>query len=400
MSGGFRRRAASSPLVQRNVRRWADLRAARRAGTSVVGKARVRLLIAPVNSAGQGYAWARAAERLPGVAATDFMYRNPQDVFAYPADHSVPTVFFRTNRRWQHAQRRAVERRFTHVIIESGRQVLGTKGDTLEQVRLLRARGIDVALLWHGSDIRQPSRHALEEPDSPFRDGGYPETELLEDIVLRNQRLMREAAAPVFVSTPDLLAEVEHATWLPVVVDAELWRAAAPQAPLQRRRPVVVHAPSNAGLKGSALIQQTMRSLDTQGVIEYREVRGVAAAEMPAIYGGADIVLDQFALGIYGVAACEAMAAGRLVISHVAERTRTIVQERTGRRLPILEASARTLEATIRRLSADPTAARVQAAEGPAFVHAVHDGRRSAEALRGFLACYDAPGAASTAVGE
>lgn len=385
MTGGLRARAARSAFVQRTARRWADLRAARRAGTTRVGRAPVRLFIGPVNSAGQGWAWARAAETLPAVAAADFMYRDAGDVFAYPSDHAVPTVFFRTNRPWQRAQRRAVERRFSHVMVESGRQVLGGEDDAREQIGRLQRRGIRVALVWHGSDIRRPSRNALAEPDSPFRDGAYPDTERLEAIVLRNEHLMRETGAPVFVSTPDLLAEVPHAQWLPVVVTADRWSAAAPLPPLRRERPVVVHAPSNAGLKGSGLIEQTMRALDAEGVVEYREIRGVPAADMPRVYGEADIVLDQFALGIYGVAACEAMASGRLVISHVAEATRSTVEARTGRALPVLEATAGTLEATIRGVCADPSAARALAAEGPSFVRDVHDGTRSAAALSSFL---------------
>ncbi len=43
------------------------------------------------------------------------------------------------------------------------------------------------------------------------------------------------------------------------------------------------------------------------------------ADAMPEVYGGADIVLDQFPLGTYGVAACEALVAGRLVVSHVSD---------------------------------------------------------------------------------
>lgn len=396
----LRRRIAEIPVVRRAARRWADRRAAHRAGTTRVASAGVRLLIGPVNSAGQGYAWARAAERLPGVAAADFMYRDPADVFAYPADHSVPTVFFRTNEPWQRAQRRAVRRRFSHVLIESGRQVLGAAPDTAGQIDELRRSGLRVALVWHGSDIRRPSRNALHEPDSPFRDGAYPETERLEEIVDAHHRLMQETGAPVFVSTPDLLAEVPHATWLPVVVDVDRWRTAAPTAPLARERPVVVHAPSNAGLKGSGLIEHTMRALHAEGVVEYRELRALPAAEMPRVYGEADIVLDQFALGIYGAAACEAMASGRLVISHVADSTRALVRERTGIALPIMEATAQTLEQTIRRVCADPAAAQKTAADGPRFVRAVHDGSRSADALRGFLGLDAAAEAPRTGVGD
>jgi glycosyltransferase involved in cell wall biosynthesis len=148
---------------------------------------------------------------------------------------------------------------------------------------------------------------------------------------------------------------------------------------------VVVHAPSNAGLKGSELVRDRLRALDASGLVEYRELEGVAAAEMPRHYGDADIVLDQFSLGIYGVAACEALAAGRVVISHVSGFTRSVVLERTGHELPIVESTAASIEATLREVLADREGYAARAALGPAFVAAVHDGATSAEILGGFL---------------
>lgn len=354
-------------------------------GTTAVAAGDRRLFIGPVNSAGQGYAWARAAERLPGVAAADFMYRNAHDPFVFAADHAVPTTFFVASEGWQRDQRKAVGRRFTHVILESGRHLFGTDGEVLEQIDGLRRRGVRVALLWHGSDIRLPSRHATSEPDSPFIGGAYRETDRLEAIARRNHELIARSGAPSFVSTPDLLESVPDATWIPVVVDGPKWAAAGADRPLDRARPVVVHAPSNAGLKGSELIDPVMRRLHDEGLVEYRVVDGVPSAEMPAVYGEADIVLDQFVLGIYGVAACEALAAGRVVVSHVAEATRDHVRRETGLDLPVIETNAADLERTLRAIVADRARFAGLAATGPDFVAAVHDGRRSAEALRGFL---------------
>lgn len=354
------------------------------------GPASRRLLIGPVNSAGQAYAWARAAERLPDVAAANFMYRGGEDVFAYPADHSVPTPYFVSNHRWQHAQRRAIARNFTHVLIESGRRILGAGDDVREDIAFLSGRGMKVGLLWHGSDIRTPSAHATMVDDSPFRDQKYVDQSRLEQLSLRNHALTTDAGLPSFVSTPDLLEFVPEATWLPVVVDSERWEKAAGRSVLRRERPVVVHAPSRAGLKGTALISATLGRLHDERLIDYREIAGIPAAEMPQVYGEADIVLDQFSLGIYGVAACEALAGGRIVVSHVSDQVRNTVRMATGRELPVIEAKAAELERVLRDIIAEPDHALRIAEQGPAFVHDVHDGTRSREALMSFL---DLPGA-------
>ncbi|KAA9152727.1 glycosyltransferase family 4 protein [Microbacterium lushaniae] len=358
----------------------------REAGVTSVADAPCRLFLGPVNSAGQAHAWARVAESLPGVAAANFMYRNAGDVFRYPADHAVATSYFVTNRRWQRAQRRAVSSRFTHVLIESGREILGSGRSATEDAAFLAARGVTVGLLWHGSDIRTPSVHAATEPDSPFRRGDYVDQERLEQIARANHTLIRDSGLPCFVSTPDLLGFVPDAVWLPVVVEPARWASSAVRPPLTgTRRPVVVHAPSRAGLKGTALIQDAVRRLDAEGVIEYRELAGLPAARMPEAYGQADIVLDQFSLGMYGVAACEALAGGRLVISHVSDEVRGFVRRTTGLEPPIMQSRAADLEETLRHVVSEPDAALALAATGPGFVAAVHSGRLSAAALATFL---------------
>lgn len=383
---GVRRAAALALKPVAELVLPARRRAVAAAGVSRASDAPCRLFIGPVNSAGQGWAWARAAERLPGVAAVDFMYRNPTDVFAFPADHSVPTAFFIGNHRWQRLQRRAVGSGFTHVIIESGRHIFGTDGHVSDQIDALRRRGVRVALVFHGSDIRLPSEHAAAEPDSPFRGDLYPDTARLEENALRNRALVAESGLPVFVSTPDLLGSVPGATWLPVAVAGERWADAAAAPALERERPIVVHAPSNAGLKGSGLITATMQRLDAEGLIEYREIAGVPAERMPEIYGAADIVLDQFSLGIYGVAAVEALASGRLVVSHVSAESRSVVKDSIGLDLPVVEARASELERLLRDVVADRPRFQRIARSGPGFVEAVHSGARSADALRAFLA--------------
>lgn len=354
--------------------------------TPVVGRpaGEKTLLIGPVNSAGQGFAWARASERIDGVGAVDLMYRRANDAFQFPADHVVPARVASGVRRWQEAQRAAILRSFSHVIVESGMHLFDTHAPVLQHLTAMTDNGISVALLFHGSDIRMPSRHVLGEPDSPFIDARYSATGQLEATARENRALIDASGAPVFVSTPDLIEYVPEATWLPVVVDPARWQSAASDV-LSRTRPVVVHAPSRAALKGSALIEPVVRRLHDEGLIEYREVRDVAASEMPAVYGASDIVLDQFSLGIYGVAACEAMASGRLVISHVSDFVRDQVRERTGRSLPILESTADGLEQLLRDVVAQRSSYAQRAAAGPEFVREVHDGRRSAEALAPFL---------------
>ncbi len=344
----------------------------------------VRLFIAPVNYAGQAREWGRAAaENLPGVGAVNLAFRTPDD-FTHASDAVVPVGVWAASRRWQRALRRTVLGGFTHAIVEAQRWPFGAPLDesVRGQVRAMQRAGLRVAMLCHGSDIRLPSRHAALNPDSPFA-GALATTADLERTALESRRLLDRLGLPVFVSTADLLIDAPEAAWLPVVIDVEAWRSDV--APLQSARPFVVHAPSKGAIKGSELVDPIAQALHDEGLIEYRRIQGVPHEQMREVYRSADIVLDQFRIGDYGVAACEAMAAGRLVVGHVNEGVRRAALDAAGTALPIVEATGATLEPVLRGIVADRAAAAVTAAAGAEYVRVLHDGRRSAEVLRPFL---------------
>jgi len=345
----------------------------------------VRLFISPVNYAGQAREWGRAAaQNLPGVGAVNLAFRTPGG-FTHATDAVVPVGVWAASSRWQRELRREVLGGFTHAIVEAQRWPFGAPLDESveSQVRDMRRAGLFVAMLCHGSDIRLPSRHAALNPESPFAGALGVTTATLERGALNSRRLLDRLGLPVFISTADLLVDVPHATWLPVVIDVEAWRVDTP--PLSGSRPVVVHAPSRGAMKGSDLVDPVAHALHDEGLIEYRRITGIPHDQMREVYGTADIVLDQFRLGDYGVAACEAMAAGRVVIGHVTEGVRALVREAAGLELPIIEATGASLEAALRGIVAHPTRATLTAQAGPGYVRALHDGRRSAEALRPFL---------------
>ncbi len=347
------------------------------------GAAPVRLLVGPTNSAGQGYQWARAARTIPGVAADAFALHRSA-AFRFADDYGVSQAWWNQS-RWARAQREHVVGNYTHVLVESLRPILGYGGhpDAAADIAVLQEAGINVALLFHGSDIRLPSRHAARERFSPFTPGDEL-TDKLEIQAKRHAELVETLGVPVFVSTPDLLIDVPQAQWLPVVIDPEPWAQAA--RPLfTGERPVVVHVPSSAKLKGTARIDEVLTGLHERGLIEYRRIADVAHAEMPSVIGAADIVVDQLGIGLYGVAAAEALAAGRIVVSYVGSDLRSRVRSLTGREVPIVEADDDTLSDVVSDLVADRETAAAQAAAGPEFVAELHDGRRAAEVLSQWL---------------
>lgn len=344
----------------------------------------IRLFVGPANWAGQGKAWGRAAEENPLVISRN-MISAEINGFGYEVDYAVRWRTMTHSREWQKSMLAALIENYTHVLIEAEMPILGGMygGDVRRQVAAMRAGGLVVGMVCHGTDIRLPSRHRALEPWSPFINDDWIPVHRAEKLVLDNRTLLDDVAAPTFVSTAGLLIDVPYARYLPVVIDAARWRNEEPL--LERARPRVVHVPSNPLPKGTLHIESTMMRLHDEGVIEYIEISGRTQSEMPGLFASADIVLDQFRVGDYGVGACESMASGRLVVSHVSDQVRSVLRTESGMDLPIVEATIDSLEAVLRDVVSNRAHYRAIATEGPRFVSAVHDGRLARAVLDKYL---------------
>ncbi|MDQ2698507.1 MAG: hypothetical protein M3Y46_06915, partial [Actinomycetota bacterium] len=301
------------------------------------------VLIAPANYAGQAYAWCRALERADSaVAARNYALPSP---FTFRADALVPPSVYHNSRRWQAAQLEAA-RGFTHMLAESFIPPFGRLGGRDLERQLAALGDVDIAFMCHGTDVRRPSLTQLRTRWAPFGDDHG--TRRMEQIALRNLAIIERSHRRVFVSTPDLVQDVPASNWCPVVVDVDAW--AAPQR--ESNRPLrVVHVPSKSAVKGTRHIEPVLNRISASGLVDYVPLRGVPHDRMPAVLAGADVVIDQIGLGSYGVAACEAMAAGCAVLGHVTAAVRDVVLEHTGQELPIREVDPQTLEGTLLSLA-------------------------------------------------
>lgn len=340
-----------------------------------------RVLIAPVNYSAQAHAWAHALETAdPRVSATNMSIEVPGG-FSFPTGLEVPRAVYHNGRRWQRAQFEYVAANATHVLIEAMEPPFGRLfgRSVARQVDALQSRGVHVGFIAHGTEVRHPGRHAERDAWSYYRDESE-DFSRAEIIANRNISFLSAQSAPVFVSTPDLLLDLPNAQWCPVVVRPSEW--ATPRMKRDASQALrVAHAPTNPKLKGTPLIEDTLKKLDAAGLIELELVRGVRSEDMPALYARTDVYLDQFRLGSYGVAACEAMAAGCAVLGHVNSVVRDHVQRASGRRLPIIETTPDTLSSVLVELAEHRDTLDQASTEGVAFVSEVHDGRRSSATL-------------------
>src|SRR5258708_18564747 len=117
-------------------------------------------------------------------------------------------------------------------------------------------------------------------------------------------------------------------------------------------------------MKGSDLIEPTLRDLESRGLIEYRRLEHIPQNELVGVMQDADIVLDHFVIGNYGVLTCQAMAAGRVSVCNISPR----VRDRVPAEIPTIQADPETLGAVIEGILEDRAEAQAVAAARPAFV--------------------------------
>ncbi|MCI4065217.1 glycosyl transferase family 1 [Micromonospora sp. R77] len=345
-----------------------------------LGTGPVRLGLGTANYAGQLSALAAAISAARPDVGIDLVVAKPPAAYRHPADRYL---HFPAEHRLdvQLGQARRVLGGYTHLIVDAFRPVLGRlNGDDISaDLPALRRAGITVALLAHGSEIRHPAAHLDRHPESAFRDAPPELRDRLTVVAERNRRTAEESGLPLFVTTPDLLADVPFATWAPLVIDVDAWSCDRPV--FQRSRPVVLHAPSSRWTKGTDRLLPRLQELHDRRIVELRLVEGLPWHEMRQQVQDADIVVDQLVMGSYGTFSCEGMAAGKVVVAYLDESAHRAVDVRP----PIVNATPSTLTTTLEMLLDDRPAAAARAAEGPRYVHDHHDGRRTASVFDAFL---------------
>jgi len=337
-----------------------------------------KLLIGPANFAGQGYAWARAAERAITDLQAEALTRTVGK-FNFPTDDTV-TPYLYTNGKWKARENSRILENFTHVLVEAGRPITGyLHGRNVDgEIGVFTKAGISCAVVSHGSDTRVPSHHMEKYEASPFGQAPSDVFQTLENRAKILVDIYSRLNVPVFVSTPDLIDDLPQGIWLPVVVDMTQW---SNTVDINNTLPRILFAPSKSWIKGGPRVDALLQGLADRHLIDYVRVSGVPADQMPELVKSADIVVDQFALGAYGATAVQAMAAGKPVVGHVA----TWVRERIPTEVPVVESGLDQLDETIMTLAHNKELRHEVGLRGVNYVNEFHDGRYSGAALKSWI---------------
>jgi glycosyltransferase involved in cell wall biosynthesis len=176
------------------------------------------------------------------------------------------------------------------------------------------------------------------------------------------------------VGSYDALRWMSDAQVVPPGLDL---RAYTPARLEDRARPVVLHAPSSRGRKGTEHVVAACEGLD----VELDIVEGVPHDEARRRYERADIVVDQLNAGWYGIFALEAMALGKPVVSYLRDEAVQETERQLGVDVPIVPVTKDTLRDQLAELASDPERRRRIGAASRAYVEQIHDADKCADRL-------------------
>jgi hypothetical protein len=346
------------------------------------------ILLGATNSAGQANSWASAL-RNAGRGAQSLQIVSDENGSWFNADRTI------NRSQWKSLEfRKQLFRQITSqnsgVLLESLRPIfaldqpsLFTAEEALNDLLDLRRAGLKVAVVLHGSDIRDQMHHAKMEEFSPYRNPADPAkfeaVRKRADHTRLIARKLNRHRIKHFVTTPDLLHELPDATWLPAVIEIGRFQndssIKSSSGPLK-----VLFIPSNGWLKSEGLVTPVLNQLEKEGVIKLIATGPVSNSKMPALIESADVVIDRFD-GVVGVASIEAMAAKRLVIANVAPW----IYSKAEVTPPVIHATPNTLADKLREIAKDSFDHQFITDTGFEYVCKWHDGRESAARLNHWL---------------
>ncbi len=224
-------------------------------------------------------------------------------------------------------------------------------------------RGLDLAWIaalhkpalveWMGSDIRIPEVEFANNPyyARAYQSGyEYAATETMEN----SRRAQAQFARARFAFGADrgLFQYIQQDInqkhyWMPRRIILEDYEPAYPA--LIRTAPLVLHFPTAPVAKGASAVKRSVEIAQSMYPFEFRLVQGLPHDQAMMLMEQADIILDQFVLGDYGMATLEAMAYGKPVICYIKKPLADLY----GLDLPVVNATQETLAESLLSLLQD-----------------------------------------------
>jgi glycosyltransferase involved in cell wall biosynthesis len=212
----------------------------------------------------------------------------------------------------------------------------------LRDLPFIKRMGKKIAVTYQGSDARQGNflreRFRLHNLEIPL-----PETVSDASDLCKVERIdqFNQYADLIYSLNPDLFYVLpERTRFLPyAAIDLQERLYTEPSIP-GRTRPLVIHAPTHRGIKGTEFLLEAVQRLENENVpFDFMLIEGLPHQEALELYKKADLLVDQLLLGWYGGISVELMAMGKPVICFIHPPDLKPIPEQMREELPFINAN-------------------------------------------------------------
>ncbi len=215
----------------------------------------------------------------------------------------------------------------------------------LLDMRLLKMLGKGIVITFQGDDARQGEycrKHFRVTFAGEVEEGYYSPAS--DEMKRRRIGKIAALADRIHAVNPDLLHVLPpSARFLPYGhIDLREWPVDTTAK--SGDRPVILHAPSHKGVKGTRFILAALDRLKAEGIpFDFVLVEGMSREEARKQYERADLLVDQLLAGWYGGLAVELMALGKPVICYIRDEDLQYIPEEMAEEIPVIRADPDTI---------------------------------------------------------
>jgi UDP-N-acetylglucosamine 2-epimerase len=174
------------------------------------------------------------------------------------------------------------------------------------------------------------------------------------------------------IVNPDLVEHIDKSFFKKtyIVFHPIILEEVDPEYPeINREKPLVVHAPSRRWIKGTNYVLKAVELLKSKGFkFDFQLIEGMEHEKALNVLKNADIVVDQFIVGAYGMLSIEAMAYGKPVVCFIKESLYKLYPST----LPIVNANIDNLPQKLAMLIKDGNLRYRLGVEGRKYVEKYH----------------------------
>ncbi|MFH1700059.1 MAG: tetratricopeptide repeat protein [Candidatus Zixiibacteriota bacterium] len=236
----------------------------------------------------------------------------------------------------------------------------------------LKEAGKKIVTHYWGSDVRLMSKATEFNPYIKVKGNS-------EEGIIRDMELMAKYVSHCIVGDEELYQYVkdyfEHVHIIRAAID--LSKYLPPINKKDNDNFLIVHAPTDSDIKGSAYIQKAVDELEAEYDFEYRLVKGMSYDEAKRNYAEADLIVDELHCGSYGLLSIETMAMEKPVIIWICD----FMREKYPQELPIISANQDTVKNKIKYALDNRDEIKEIGRQGRLYVEKYHDMKKIARQL-------------------